>query len=810
MISICAESVQSQPLSLTTAPPDTEPGGDSGTNRATKPDSELRVQNGGLVQSSRNAGESARLTPGESSGQGAVVMRRIPALAWEERSDWINVKTEITPRAIGDGQADDTAAIQKALAGVRDGCVLYFPPGTYRITAPLSLKNANGARWIGGLIVGSGRDTRILWDGPEGGTMLVMDGIAYSRFVGLEWDGQGKAGLGFHYQATQGFQTEVTHRHLAFRGFSNAAVLEHHPNDGQALAETTFENCLFENCERGVAFLQFNDYDFTFDGCEFRHCGVAIDCDHGNFYVRNCHFEGSRVVDIRDGSEHCSSIRRSTSIGSHAFVERKSSVAPLTIQDCQVEGWKNPAGAVLLSRPPVLLFDCAFVHPPPDRQPPVRVPSEGQRLLVFGNQVAGVGLTQGARPMLITIPPGESQGMLHSARQSFLSENARLPKRVFDARRDFGAHGDGVADDTAAIQKTIDAAAAASGDAIAYLPTGNYVITHTLRITGSNYFVGGSGWCTKVVWRGPEGGIMVEVRDPQRVTLEDIMIGSHDAGTMNNSIDIHQVRSGKSSHMAYDGVYVFGMYQKAPRRKGLVFTGLGPEEVVVMPHVQGNLRFENCAQATVLVNCSYEGSVVVEGKDRARTGLLGFQTRLATIVSHGLYLRDNHSIVMSDFYVEQADNGFSFEGAADDPPGCATLTGAKFQSFTSTDPAKNNVLVIRGYHGQIAIGPYQFYQEPKRMRMKQQGGGPVDILVWASSWYGARPDPQLSPAARLIAVGNEFYGSAPEADPAVERLFFRDSPGNADLAKLSRALDDLRRLGEADLRLGHEYSRARN
>ena len=26
-------------------------------------------------------------------------------------------------------------------------------------------------------------------------------------------------------------------------------------------------------------------------------------------------------------------------------------------------------------------------------------------------------------------------------------------------------------------------------------------------------------------------------------------------------------------------------------------------------------------------------------------------------MTHGLYLRDNHSIVMSDFYVEQADNG---------------------------------------------------------------------------------------------------------------------------------------------------------
>ena len=733
---------------------------------------------------------------------------QIPSLQWEERSDWINVKTDINPTAIGDGKADATLAIQKALNGLRDGSVLYFPPGIYRITAPLQLKNSNGARWIGGLIVGSGRDTKLFWDGGPGQTMLLLNGMAYTRFVGFELDGRGKAGVGFHYQATQGFQTEVTHRHLAFRGFTDAAVLENHTNGEQALAETTFENCLFEDCERGVAFLRFNDYDYTFDGCEFRRCGVAVDCDHGNFYIRNCHFENSRIVDIRDGSEHCSSIRRSTSTGSHAFVLRKSSVASLTIQDCHVSGWKNLDGAVVLLRPPVLLFDCVFTNPPQGPQqagmPPVRVHSHGQRLLVSNNQVQSApGLTQGGRPMLLTIPSGERKGVIRSASQSFLREKAHLPKRVFDARRDFGAKGDGVTDDTAAIQKTIDAAAAASGDAIAYLPSGNYVITSTLRITGSNFIVGGSGWCTKQIWKGPEDGVMIEVRDPQHVTLEDMMVGSHDAAAMNNSIDIHQLGSANPSHMTYDGVYVFGMYQKVPLRKGLRFTNLNSNDVVLMPHVQGNLRFINCGQATVLANCSYEGSIVVEGKDKARDGLLGFQTRLATLVTYGLYLRDNHNIVMSDFYIEQADNGYLFEGAADDPPARATVTGAKIQSFTSPDPAKNNMIDIRNYHGQLFIGPYQFYQEPKQMRIKQQGAGNLELFLLASSWYGANPAPQLSPAAKLFVIGNESYGTSPAIDPATERLFFTDAPTDSTLTKVSHALDDLRRLGETDLRLNH-------
>lgn len=732
---------------------------------------------------------------------------QIPALHWQQRSDWINVKTDITPAAVGDGKADDTAALQKAFDGIKDGSVLYFPAGTYRITATLSLRNPTGARWMGGLLIGCGRNTRLLWDGPAGHAMLRLNGIAYTRIVGFELDGRGKAGIGFHYRATQGFQTEVTHRHLAFRGFTNAGVLEDHLSSEQALAETTFENCLFEECERGVAFLQFNDYNYTFDGCEFRRCGVGLDCAHGNFYVRNCHFEGSRVVDIRDGSEHGSSIRRCTSTGSNAFISRLTTVAPLTIQDCHVDGWKNPQGAILLSRPPVMLFDCVFTNPPQSPQgvglPPLRVHSDGQRLLVSENRVSGAsGLIQaGPRPQLYVIPRGQRKGVLRSAQQRFLHVEARIPQRVFDARRDFAARGDGVTDDTEAIQKCIHAAAAASKQAIAYLPTGRYVISRTLHITGKDYFVGGSGWGTKLVWKGPAGGTMVEVRAPQHVVLEDMMIGSHDAGDMNNGIDILQIGSHHPSHMTYDGVYVFGMYQKQPLRKGLWFTGLGENEVVVMPHVQGNLHFLNCGAATILANCTYEGSVVVEGKKKERKGMLGFQTRLATGVTHGLYLRDNHSIVMSDFYTESADNGFFFQGAPDDPPGRAVIQGAKVHFPTSDDPTKNTAFDIRHYRGQIVFGPDQFYGEPKRMRLRQQGAEPLELFLLGCSWYGPEPDVMMTSAARLFILGNEAYGTSPPIGS-----LYGDGTPEAALSKVSHALDELRRLGEQDMKLNHRQA----
>ena len=95
---------------------------------------------------------------------------RIPVLNWEKRSDWVNVKTDVTPAAVGDGVADDTAAVQKALDGVDSGSSVYLPPGTYRITDTLTLRGPRrGGVVTGVLIVGHGRDTRLVWNGKAEG-----------------------------------------------------------------------------------------------------------------------------------------------------------------------------------------------------------------------------------------------------------------------------------------------------------------------------------------------------------------------------------------------------------------------------------------------------------------------------------------------------------------------------------------------------------------------------------------------------------------------------------------------------------------
>ncbi len=89
------------------------------------------------------------------------VIERVPA------ASWINVKTDVEPRAVGDGVADDTAALQAGLDKLNGGggnaTVLYLPPGVYRITETLVMARAN--RVPGNMMIGHGAATRIVWDG---------------------------------------------------------------------------------------------------------------------------------------------------------------------------------------------------------------------------------------------------------------------------------------------------------------------------------------------------------------------------------------------------------------------------------------------------------------------------------------------------------------------------------------------------------------------------------------------------------------------------------------------------------------------
>ena len=712
----------------------------------------------------------------------------IPELNWTERSDWLNVKSDVTPGAVGDGKADDTEAIQAALNHVGENLSVYLPPGTYRITKTLTVTGPI----VGVMVVGHGRTTRIVWDGVKGGSMFWSNGAAYSSYTGLTWDGKGKAAVGFDHASKLRFETEIRHQHEAFINFTECGIRVGHEQK-YASAEIMYNNCLFENCRVGVALLSFNDYNNTFDGCEFRDCDYGIYDEHGNFYARNCHFERSRESDFYIGSEHSDSIRRCTSKDSRSFVierqEKEVVVATLTIQDCHVNGWTNPSGAFILRGAPVLMFDCVFSDPPGPQYYPIGLRQRNQYLILSNNRSIGTNglVKESASAHNTTIPEGKRKGVVKSADQSFLKEKVSVPNKIFDAKQDFGAKGDGKNDDSAAIQAAIDGAREWGRGAIAYLPSGRYKVTQSIRVTGNDYTIGGAGFLrrTSVVWGGPEGGVIFAVHDPVNVTMENLTIGHHDLGPMDNAADIRQTSSGKPSSITYDGIFAYGIYQRKPMKQGLVFVDLPHNAIVRVEFVQGNIRFKNCSPATILINNSYDGSVTLEGSGKERDGFLGFMTRLSTLSAYSLRIKNNHSIVMSDLYNENSDRHLIFEGGPGDPKGAVTIQGGKTHLKT-----QNPVVEIDNYSGLVLLGPSQYYVAPVPAVINQRGNRPVDLILLGNHFYKTRPKLRISGNGRLTLIRNQGSENTKKLTDVV-------------LSSVAASLDDLRRLGKVDSQLNH-------
>ena len=407
-------------------------------------------------------------------------------------------------------------------------------------------------------------------------------------------------------------------------------------------------------------------------------------------------------------------------------------------------------------------------------------------MLVSGNEPALVQELVGgdATNQVLVIPAGPVRGaVVTSASEHFLQTVENVSGRVFDAVRDFGARGDGQADDTTAIQSAIDAAREHGQGATAYLPAGRYDVARTLAVTGANYRVEGGGFRCGLVWRGKAGAPFIAVRGVENVTLADFAVGMHDLGQMTHGDDILITSpNGRPCRLALEDVFAVGMYDAAPDKHGLHLQGLLAGSVVVADHVQGNVRITDCARAQLLFRTSYEGTVTIDGSAVPRDGLIGFLTRLTTKSHPALRVFDNQSVVMSDFYVEQSDQVAVISGKAGQPPGAVTLQGPKVHLLT-----EEPVLDIHDYAGRIYYQS-QFYIGPTSTRFRSDGDRPLQLLLAGGFWYHSQPVFDLNPATALTLLGN---GGNPEAvaDTTV-------TPAARD--DLSAALDDLRRLGRLD------------
>ncbi|KKF95518.1 Glucan 1 3-beta-glucosidase [Ceratocystis platani] len=371
--------------------------------------------------------------------------------------------------AKGDGLADDTAAINDAISsGNRCGlkcdsstvtpAIIYFPPGTYRVSAPIVM-------YYYSHMVGDALSLPVIKATSDFAGMAVMDSDPYDN-NGNNWftnqnnffrqvrnfvidltDMPFSAGAGIHWQVAQatslqniefnmrtdggeenkqqgifmdngsgGFMTDLT-----FNGGNYGAFFGNQ--------QFTTRNLTFNNCRTAV-YMNWN-WAWTFHGVTIDNCGVGID------------------------------MGATTATGSILLVDSKISNTPIGIHSTYSTSNTFTNGTLILDN-----VDMS------DNVPTAILNPESKEIILKGNQKID----------------GFVQGRAYAGSSGSAYQEADVS--AFISVRDKGAKGDGVTDDTAIIQKIFDET---TEDQIVYFDHGAYLITDTIEVP-KNIKITGEAW----------------------------------------------------------------------------------------------------------------------------------------------------------------------------------------------------------------------------------------------------------------------------------------------------------------------------
>lgn len=436
---------------------------------------------------------------------------------------WLDVRRDFG--AVGDGIADDTAAIQQALDAIRShqqASVLYFPAGTYRLTRPLkTVRQAHTDNMVS-LVGETPEKTVLLWDGPEGETMLQWDAW-YSKISRMTFDGRGRAGVCLFYGPS--FSTYNETSDLIFRDAQNGLVFGGPQTAGQA--ENEVLRCRFLRCETGIQAVNWNSMDIWVWYCWFEDCGRSIHNVMGNWHAWHNVFIRSRVSDVSIANLMVFSVVNNVSVGSRCFLDFSSGHtwgSPTSITGNRIVDPTGDCAMVLDNAGPYLVVDNQFRIRPNTRA--IRMTWADQTLV--GNAYTQDDAVEERGRFRRIAERVVSPDQISDALPELPSVPPRKTRRIIEVPPNASAED---------IQKAIDQAAQMVGERpVVHIPMGVYQIDRTLVIPpGADLQLVGDGAsevATRLVWTGSPDGCLVHIAGPRQVSLQDLHLNGGRASAL--------------------------------------------------------------------------------------------------------------------------------------------------------------------------------------------------------------------------------------------------------------------------------------
>lgn len=401
--------------------------------------------------------------------------------------------------AIGDGNADDTAAINAAVTAGGGRCgldcksstntpaLIFFPPGTYMVSAPImgyyythivgDLKDIPTikatANFQGSAVIDANPY------GSNGYNWFQNQNNFFRQIRNLKIDIRSQpmnTGTGIHWQVAQAtslqniefFMVENSSEENRQQGIfmENGSggfmtdLVFHGGNYGAVFGSQQFtaRNLEFNNCK--VAIFQIWNWIWNFHGLKVNNCGIGVELTNG-------------------GSGE------SQSVGSTIIQDATFTNTPVGITTSYDQNQVGTFGTLIIDNTDFINTAIA-----------VQNPTTGTTILEGNKKVASfvqgrsyVGsngeVVQAERPA-----PSKPAGLLDSNGHIFTRSKPQyenVPASKFVSVKSHGAQGDGIADDTAALQAAFNAAA---DDEVVFFPHGAYLIHDTVNIPANVRIVG--------------------------------------------------------------------------------------------------------------------------------------------------------------------------------------------------------------------------------------------------------------------------------------------------------------------------------